>query len=102
VLQYVTNGRDVPFPIIADPEHNIYNLYNLDKSWWGYVRGAVSRRMVEAASLKLGGNDADGIQNLLPADFLISPKQTIHTAFYGCDIGDHIPFEQIDLFLASE
>ena len=101
-MQYVTKGRDVPFPIIADPEHAIYKLYNLDKSWWGYVRGAFSLRLVRAASLKLGGNDPDGIQNLIPADFLISPDQTIHTAFYGSDIGDHIPFEQIDLFLDDE
>ena len=99
IRQYVIGDKEVPFPIIGDPDHKVYKLYGLEGSKIGYIRGALSRNMVKAMRLGLGGNDPEGIQNLHPADFLISPDQTIHTAYYGRDISDHIPFEQIDRFL---
>ena len=99
IVQYVMGKHDIPFPIIADPEHNVYEQYGLEQSRWGYVRGAVSSRMREAIRLGFMENDPDGVQTLHPADFLIAADQTIHTAFYGRDISDHIPFEQIERFL---
>lgn len=100
ILQYVTAKHDVPFPIVADPDHEVYKMYGLGASWWGYIRGAMKMGLLrEASGIGLMENDPDGIKNLLPADFLIEPDQTIHTAFYGNDISEHIPFEQIDAFL---
>lgn len=37
--------------------------------------------------------------NILPADFLIDENGYIVEAYYGQDIGDHIPFERIENFL---
>lgn len=99
IRQYVVKEHSFPFPIIADPDHTIYNQYQLQSSTWGYIRGVFSRRMATANKMGLIINDPDGIRTLLPADFLVSPDQTIHTAYYGKDIGDHIPFEQIENFL---
>ena len=43
----------------------------------------------------------DGQPNLLPADFLLGPDLTIERAYYGRDIGDHLPFSEIEQFLAT-
>ncbi|MNU07978.1 hypothetical protein D3C72_2538270 [compost metagenome] len=53
------------------------------------------------SALKGGFNPtaADGDMNQLPADFLINPDLTIHQAFYGKHIGDHIDFAMIERFL---
>lgn len=40
--------------------------------------------------------------NQLPADFLIGPDLTIHQAYYGKHIGDHIGFADIEKFLGIE
>lgn len=103
ILQYVTAKHAIPFPIVADPDHRIYKMYGLDASWWGYIKGAMKGgKLREASRLGLMENDPDGTKNLIPADFLILPDQTIHTAFYGNDISEHIPFEQIDAFLGHK
>lgn len=36
---------------------------------------------------------------VLPADFLIGPDLVIQTAYYGKDIGDHLPLEEIYRFV---
>ena len=37
----------------------------------------------------------EGTVTRIPADFLIHADGSIHTAFYGEKIGDHIPFESV-------
>ena len=32
---------------------------------------------------------------MVPADFLIGPDLTVEVAYYGSDIGDHLPLEKI-------
>jgi len=32
---------------------------------------------------------------MVPADFLIGPDLTVQIAYYGSDIGDHLPIEKI-------
>jgi len=36
---------------------------------------------------------------LIPADFLIGTDLVIQTAYYGKDIGDHLPIEEIYRFV---
>jgi hypothetical protein len=31
----------------------------------------------------------------MPADFLIAPDQSIRLAYYGSDIGDHVPADRL-------
>ena len=38
---------------------------------------------------------------MVPADFLIGPDSTIQVAYYGSDIGDHLPIEKINEWLDS-
>ena len=58
--------------------------------------GQFSRIIQGIKYLKMPGH---GSSTLIPADFLINKDQTIHTAYYGNDISDHIPLRQIELFL---
>ena len=37
----------------------------------------------------------EGIKSMVPADFLIGPDLTVEVAYYGGDIGDHLPIENI-------
>jgi hypothetical protein len=38
---------------------------------------------------------------MVPADFLIGPDLTVQVAYYGNDIGDHLPLEKINEWLDS-
>jgi len=37
----------------------------------------------------------EGIKSLVPADFLIGPDLTVQVAYYGNDMGGHLPIEKI-------
>jgi peroxiredoxin Q/BCP len=92
-----------PFPLITNPSHDLYRLYGTETSLWGLISGFVYKRRRDyrtAARMKLG-TISDGNLARLPADFLLGPDLVIAQAYYGRDIGDHLPFSEIDRFLAS-
>jgi len=41
------------------------------------------------------------VASQLPAEFLIGPDGTIDRAYYGKDIGDHLPIGEIDSWVES-
>jgi len=41
----------------------------------------------------------EGIKSMVPADFLISPDLSVQVAYYGSDIGDHLPIVKINEWL---
>jgi peroxiredoxin Q/BCP len=94
--------QHAPFPLIANPAHDLYRLYGSQYSLWGLISGLfVKRRKAwnEAQQLRLGGGMSDGNHTLLPADFLIGPDLIIERAYYGRDIGDHLPLSEIEHYL---
>lgn len=99
VMRFVAKQRR-PFRIAADPGSQAYGLYGIERSFWGKLKGILTRiptllkglRIVGVAGLKTG--------NLMPADFLIDERGQIVEAYYGSDAGDRIPIERIELFLA--
>ncbi len=99
IRRYV-GRQNIPFPVIADPERNLYRLYGVESSWPGFIRGSLRLSMVTSALMKgfLPGK-MEGIKSMVPADFLIGPDSTIRVAYYGGDIGDHLPIEQINEWL---
>jgi hypothetical protein len=42
----------------------------------------------------------EGDKALIPADFLIGPDLVIKRAYYGKEIGDHMPLDDIEAFIA--
>jgi len=102
-IQAYMGQRGLSFPVIADPEAKLYQLYGVQKSIPGLLLGMLRlptlMRALFDPIFHMAKPDASIIR--LPADFLIGSDQLIHAAYYGRDIGDHIPFSSIDRFAAQ-
>jgi len=103
ILKYAGKVRH-PFPIIADPDRRLYRAYGVETSWAGVARAMVTRfpdllRAIFAEGF-LPGTIEGEIQRL-PADFLIGPDGRVLHAYYGRDIGDHMPLQYIQRYLVD-
>lgn len=95
-------SQPIPFPVIPDPTRALYKQYAVTASWLGYLAGTLRLRTVRDA-LKRGfyPGRAEGAIAQLPAEFLINPDGMIARSYYGKDIGDHLPIDQIDAWLKA-
>ena len=95
--------QSIPFPVIPDPERRLYRTYGVTPSLLGTVRGAFRvRALREAFRRGFHIGRADGAATQLPAEFLIGPDSVIERAYYGRDIGDHLPIDEIDRWLDGQ
>jgi len=103
VIKALFDESPLPFPIIADPTRALYQMYGVEQSWQSWFKSLFTRipEYFEARRLGLIRGKRDGSLIGLPADFLIDTNQRIHTAYYGSDIADHLPFECIEAMLQS-
>jgi thioredoxin-dependent peroxiredoxin len=98
-----------PFPVIADLERRVYDLYGLDSSFLGAVYARLFRPgdYRAAAQHHIGGNVVENLLHMdgkfgrLPAEFLVDSDLRIRRAHYGRDAGDFLLFSEIDAFAAS-
>jgi len=102
ILQYA-GKREVPFPIIADPNLIIYKKYKVESSWFGFLGGMMIEmpKMIKAMSKGFLPGKLEGDKALMPVDFLIDEDGTIYTAFYGNNLGDHLPISKIEEWLTG-
>ena len=87
-----------PFPIIADPERKIYDLYGVDDSLSAGARSLVKLPDWLNATFAQGFKQGtiDGSTTLVPAQFLIERRsQKIYKVNYGADYYDHVPIVEI-------
>jgi len=95
-------SQAIPFSVIPDPNRALYRLYGVVPSLWGYVVGAFRfRAFRDAFKRGFRPGKGEGAITQLPAEFLIGPDLTIERAYYGKDIGDHLPLEEIDAWLEA-
>jgi peroxiredoxin len=95
ILKYV-GKQSIPFPVIADPERMLYQLYGIESSCSGFIKGSLRLASVTSALMKgFFPGKMEGIKSMVPADFLIGPDLTVQLAYYGRDIGDHLPIKKI-------
>jgi thioredoxin-dependent peroxiredoxin len=101
IEQYM-HGKNLNFPVIADPEGKLYTQYGLKKSLIGMMLGMMRIPTLMKAMFTPGYKMAkpDSSMKRIPADFLIDHEQTIIDSYYGKDIGDHIPFHRIDKLIS--
>lgn len=95
-----SDRHNTPFPILADYDKEIYSQYGVASRPAGMM-STVLRRPLKIFRAILKGYIPYKIQgdpNLMPAEFLINPDGTIHTAHYGKDAGDHLSFEKLNSF----
>lgn len=101
-LRQYTDRQGPSFPLVADPDHRIYHLYGVESSWSGFLKGSLRLgSLATAASRGFLPGPMDGRKTLIPADFLITPELTIRAAYYGNDIGDHLPLSTIRRWLVA-
>ncbi|MEX2594129.1 MAG: peroxiredoxin-like family protein [Anditalea sp.] len=88
--------QQVPFPILPDPNFNLYRTYGIESSLWGKFKtmGNLPKvwKVMNSGFFNL---KSMGDPNTLPADFLIGEDQKIKFSYYGQDFGDHIPLNLI-------
>ena len=105
MLEYVAQ-QDAPFPLVADPQAELYTLYGVETS---EAKVAQTMAMPEtdvavqtAAALGFALTPEPGSNfNRMPADFLIGPDGVVLRAHYANFITDHLPFEAIQQALAT-
>jgi thioredoxin-dependent peroxiredoxin len=99
-LQQYLKETEVPFSIIGDPNLILYKKYKVKKSFFrmiGSMFHKKTRSHLKQGKVLLKGKNLkrDGNMSRIPADFIIDENGKISIAYYGKDIGDHLPLEQI-------
>src|SRR5262245_42570211 len=105
ILQYV-GRQEAPFPIVADPQAQLYALYGVEVSEEKVAKtmGMPETQVTVAAAAAQGFEltpEAGSNFNRMPADFLIGPDLIVQHAHYAEYVMDHLPFETIEHFLHS-
>ena len=90
-----------PFPLIADPDLELYDKYGVHARASAMFHPRVFIAIFKAlfgGFFTLAGMKSDGPKAMVPADFLVDPEGLVWRAHYGDAISDHIPLQQIDEF----
>lgn len=90
-----------PFAIVTDPERVLYELYGVERSVAGFVNPANLGGLARALTRGFVPGIPNGPVDRLPADFLIDDAGVIVEARYAGRIGEHIPLEAVDAFVAG-
>ena len=97
-IEKYVGKQDVPYRIIADPKRKLYKLYGVENSWLGFFK-AWTIKIPKVFSAVIGHRylpgSMEGEIHRIPADFMIDKNGTILNAYYGKDIGDHLPLKEI-------
>lgn len=94
--KYISSRHDVPFPVIADPGRKLYKIYEVEGSLCGLLKGMTRLKDFGSALVRgMSPGKMEGDIGMIPADFLINEEGIIDIAYYGKDIGDHLPLEKI-------
>lgn len=99
-LEGLVERHHPPFKVISDADLDIYTKYRVEKKWSGSFGKDTREAMKGASGAGIPLVRAwDGPPNRVPADFLVDEDGLIHDVFYGENIAQHIPFEQVEGFL---
>lgn len=99
-LQRYVSGHEALFAVLADEGNRYYREYAIEHSVSGMLKGMLLRlpTLIKAIGKGYLPTSIKGSMTTMPADFLVDERGIIHTAYYGKDEGDHLPFEQVIAF----
>lgn len=101
IIRFV-GKKSRPFPLIADPEKSVYNLYSVQSSMLGLMISMFTRMPTLMKAMMLGFPPSmRGDMAQMPADFLIGPDLKVKGIYYGKDIADHIPVSILETFASK-
>lgn len=90
-----------PWPLIGDPDKNIYRQYGVENSVLKMmntmIHSSLSKAKNETKDLNLP-EDKESSNTLIPADFFIDENFKIVKAHYGKHLDDHIPIDELKSF----
>jgi peroxiredoxin len=102
LLQEYVGRQNPPFPLLADEDSTIHDLYGCERSLWGLVKKMVSKERQEGLKLETSSEKVgSGHNTRLPSEFLVGPDLTIERVYYGKDIGDHLPLEEAEKWVVQ-
>lgn len=91
-----------PFPLVADPERKVYDLYGIESSRAGALHSiAHAGRWLSATAQGFPQRKIDGDFYLMPAQFLVCPPRLVALAHYWKSFGDKTPFMEIESVLEN-
>jgi peroxiredoxin Q/BCP len=96
--------REAPFPIIADPQAKLYELYGVEVSEEKIQRmmsnPETKQVIIHAEEMGFPLIKEEGSNfHRLPAEFLIGPQLNIHQAYYSDTVYEHLSLEAIARFV---
>ncbi|TGK33289.1 redoxin [Leptospira gomenensis] len=97
-------SKSVPFPLIPDPENDLYRLYGVGFSWIGVVKTILTakKEIQEAADLGFEMKKAPGMKmDRMPAEFLIGPDLRLKLVKFSKKVTDHIPLNDLKSIVAD-
>lgn len=100
-LRRYADRHQAPFPVLADEDNVCYRAFGIERSVGGVLKAAVLRFPSVLDGVFAKGylpTAFRGRLDTLPADFLVDEQGIIRLTYYGRDIGDHLPFEQVKTF----
>ncbi|WP_430462857.1 peroxiredoxin family protein [Thalassolituus sp. LLYu03] len=101
-LRPYAERHSAPFPVLADEGAAVHRQYGVRYSWWGVLKGMVTRLPTALYSMLAKGywpTAFSGALHTMPMNFLVNADGRIATAYYGADEGDHLPLEDILSFI---
>jgi peroxiredoxin len=91
--------QNPPFPLLADPDDAIHNLYGTGHSVLGFMASFAPNGIaafLEGSRLGVTHGNADGEATRMPADFLIGANLRIEAALYGGNAFEHIGIKTLE------
>lgn len=104
-LRRHADKHGAPFPVLADEYNAAYQLYDIEHSVSGVLKGMLFRMPKLLYGMFGKGYipmRIKGSMTTMPADFLVDRGGIIREAYYGKDEGDHLPFSKIIEFSKSQ
>ncbi|WP_134686868.1 redoxin domain-containing protein [Brevibacillus migulae] len=106
-MQTYVGAQNAPFPLVADPQADLYDLYGVETSEEKVrmtMADANTKSFAEeaaAAGFPLTPENGSNF-NRIPAEFLINERGIVHLAHYSRILTDHLPLAEIDSFASGE
>jgi len=87
---------DFPFTVVCDPQGKIFELYGVTEATvFGYIALPVILRALKAAIKGYRHGKKEGREMQLPAVFLVDKNKTVRYSYYGTNISDVPPLDQV-------
>ncbi len=96
----IAKTNSVPFPLIPDPNREIYSLYEVEPKLVGLLHPRTTLGFVKAVTAGFSQPLPDGDFFQVPGHFLINQDGTLFDAYYGNHFDDHISWQRIKEFMS--